>query len=257
MDLQNKVAVITGGASGLGRAAAQALVNAGATAVIFDMNTEAGALAVSELGTDKAQFFKVDVASGVDVEAAFAQIIDVFGHVDICVNCAGIAVGAKIINREGQSHDLDLYRKLVEVNLIGTFNVSRCAAAAMAGNTAENSAEKGVIVNTASVAAFDGQMGQCAYSATKGGIVGMTLPMARDLASEGIRVNSIAPGVMATPLMLGMPQNVQDGIVANIPFPKRMGEPSEFGQLVVHITENSYLNGETIRLDAGVRMQPR
>jgi len=257
MDLQNKVAVITGGASGLGRAAAQALVNAGATAVIFDMNTEAGALAVSELGTDKAQFFKVDVASGVDVEAAFAQIIDDLGHVDICVNCAGIAVGAKIINREGQPHDLDLYRKVVEVNLIGTFNVSRCAAAAMAGNTAENSAEKGVIVNTASVAAFDGQMGQCAYSATKGGIVGMTLPMARDLASEGIRVNSIAPGVMATPLMLGMPQNVQDGIVANIPFPKRMGEPSEFGQLVVHITENSYLNGETIRLDAGVRMQPR
>ena len=257
MDLQNKVAVITGGASGLGRAAAQALVNAGATAVIFDMNTEAGALAVSELGTDKAQFFKVDVASGVDVEAAFAQIIDDLGHVDICVNCAGIAVGAKIINREGQPHDLDLYRKVVEVNLIGTFNVSRCAAAAMAGNTAENSAEKGVIVNTASVAAFDGQMGQCAYSATKGGIVGMTLPMARDLASEGIRVNSIAPGVMATPLMLGMPQNVQDGIVANIPFPKRMGEPSEFGQLVVQIAENSYLNGETIRLDGGVRMQPR
>jgi 3-hydroxyacyl-CoA dehydrogenase / 3-hydroxy-2-methylbutyryl-CoA dehydrogenase len=257
MDLQNKVAVITGGASGLGRAAAQALVNAGATAVIFDMNADAGALAVSELGTDKAQFFKVDVASGVDVEAAFAQIIDVFGHVDICVNCAGIAVGAKIINREGQPHDLDLYRKVVEVNLIGTFNVSRCAAAAMASNTAENNAEKGVIVNTASVAAFDGQMGQCAYSATKGGIVGMTLPMARDLASEGIRVNSIAPGVMATPLMLGMPQNVQDGIVANIPFPKRMGEPAEFGQLVRQIVENSYLNGETIRLDGGVRMQPR
>lgn len=257
MELQNKVAVITGGASGLGRASAQALVDAGATVVIVDMNAQAGAQAVSELGADKARFISLDVANGPDVEAAFTQIVEDLGHVDICVNCAGIAVGAKTINREGKPHDLDLYRKVIEVNLIGTFNISRCAAAAMAHNTANNKSEKGVIVNTASVAAFDGQMGQCAYSATKGGIVGMTLPMARDLATEGIRVNSIAPGVMATPLMLGMPQKVQDGIVANIPFPKRMGEPAEFGQLVVHIVENSYLNGETIRLDGGVRMQPR
>ncbi|MDG1819319.1 MAG: 3-hydroxyacyl-CoA dehydrogenase [Porticoccaceae bacterium] len=257
MDLQNKVAVVTGGASGLGRAAAQALVEGGATVVIFDMNSEAGALAVSELGADKAHFIKLDVSNGADAETAFAKIVDDLGSVDICVNCAGIAAGSKTINREGEPHDLDLYRKVVEVNLIGTFNISRCAAAAMARNTANEKSEKGVIINTASIAAFDGQMGQCAYSATKGGIVGMTLPMARDLASQGIRVNSIAPGVMATPLMLGMPQNVQDGIVANIPFPKRMGEPSEFGQLVVQIAENSYLNGETIRLDGGVRMQPR
>lgn len=257
MDLHNKVAVITGGASGLGRAAAQALVDAGTTVVIFDMNAEAGALAVSELGADKARFIKLDVSSGTDAEAAFEKIIDDLGHVDICVNCAGIAVGAKTINREGEPHDLDLYRKVIEVNLIGSFNISRCAAAAMALNNPDEKSERGVIVNTASIAAYDGQMGQCAYSATKGGIVSMTLPMARDLASQGIRVNSIAPGVMATPLMLGMPENVQDGIVANIPFPKRMGEPSEFGQLVVHIVENSYLNGETIRLDAGVRMQPR
>jgi len=257
MDLRNKVAVITGGASGLGRAAAQVLVNGGATAVIFDMNEQAGAKAVSELGANKARFIKLDVSSGEDVEAAFEQIFKDLGSVDICVNCAGIGIAAKTIDREGAPHDLDLYRKVIEVNLIGTFNVSRCAAAAMARNTVDEKSDKGVIVNTASIAAFDGQMGQCAYSSTKGGIVGMTLPMARDLASQGIRVNSIAPGVMATPLMLGMPQNVQDGIVTNIPFPKRMGEPAEFGQLVVHIVENSYLNGETIRLDGGVRMQPR
>jgi len=257
MDLHNKVAVITGGASGLGRAAAQALVDAGTTVVIFDMNAEAGALAVSELGAEKARFIQLDVSSGADAEAAFAKIIEELGHVDICVNCAGIAVGAKTINREGEPHDLELYRKVIEVNLIGSFNISRCAAATMARNKPDKESEKGVIVNTASIAAYDGQMGQCAYSATKGGIASMTLPMARDLAAEGIRVNSIAPGVMATPLMKAMPENVQDGIVANIPFPKRMGEPSEFGQLVVHIVENSYLNGETIRLDAGVRMQPR
>jgi len=257
MDLHNKVAVITGGASGLGRAAAQALVGAGAMVVIFDMNAEASALAVSELGADKARFIELDVSSGTDAEAAFAKIVDDLGHVDICVNCAGIAIGAKTINREGEPHDLDLYRKVIEVNLIGSFNISRCAAVAMALNNPDEKSERGVIVNTASIAAYDGQMGQCAYASTKGGIVSMTLPMARDLASQGIRVNSIAPGVMATPLMLGMPQNVQDGIVANIPFPKRMGEPSEFGQLVVQIAENSYLNGETIRLDGGVRMQPR
>ena len=257
MDLHNKVAVVTGGGSGLGRAAAQALVDGGAIVVIIDLNTEACAKAVAELGAEKAHFIQLDVSSGPDVEAAFNKIKADHGRVDICVNCAGIGIAVKTIDREGQPHDLDLYRKVIEVNLIGTFNISRCAAAAMALNEPDEKAEKGVIINTASIAAFDGQMGQTAYSATKGGIVGMTLPMARDLASQGIRVNSIAPGVMATPLMLGMPENVQDGIVANIPFPKRMGEPSEFGQLVVHIVENSYLNGETIRLDAGVRMQPR
>ena len=257
MDLQNKVAVITGGASGLGRAAAQALVDAGATVVIFDMNAEAGALAVSELGTDRAHFTELDVSSGADAEAAFEKVISDLGHVDICVNCAGIAIGAKTINRDGEPHDLEVYRKVIEINLIGTFNIARCAAAAMTGNKPDKNAEKGVIINTASIAAYDGQMGQCAYSATKGGIASMTLPMARDLAAEGIRVNAIAPGVMATPLMKAMPEKVQDGIVANIPFPKRMGEPAEFGQLVVHIIENSYLNGETIRLDGGVRMQPR
>ena len=257
MDLNNTVAVVTGGGSGLGRAAAQALVDGGATVVIIDMNAQACAKAVAELGAEKAHFIQLDVSNGPEVEAAFNKIKADYGRVDICVSCAGIGIAAKTINREGQPHDLDLYRKVIEVNLIGTFNISRCAAAAMALNAPNEKAEKGVIINTASIAAFDGQMGQVAYSATKGGIVGMTLPMARDLASQGIRVNAIAPGVMATPLMLGMPQPVQDGIVSNIPFPKRLGEPSEFGQLVVQMVENSYLNGETIRLDGGVRMQPR
>ena len=257
MNINKKVAVVTGGASGLGRAATELLINSGATVVIFDMNVSAGEQAVSELGASSCHFMQLDVSNGPDVEAAFATILENLGRVDICVNCAGIGIAAKTVDREGQPHSLDLYRKVIEVNLIGTFNVSRCAAAAMAKNEPDEKTERGVIVNTASIAAFDGQMGQVAYAATKGGIVGMTLPMARDLSKQGIRVNTIAPGVMATPLMLAAPQNVQDGIVANIPFPQRLGAPSEFGQLVVHITENSYLNGETIRLDGGVRMQPR
>lgn len=257
MNIDKKVAVVTGGASGLGRAAAELLINSGGTVVIFDMNVSAGEQAVAELGASSCHFMQLDVSNGPDVEAAFATILENLGRVDICVNCAGIGIAAKTVDREGQPHSLDLYRKVIEVNLIGTFNVSRCAAAAMAKNEPDEKTERGVIVNTASIAAFDGQMGQVAYAATKGGIVGMTLPMARDLSKQGIRVNTIAPGVMATPLMLAAPQNVQDGIVANIPFPQRLGAPSEFGQLVVHITENSYLNGETIRLDGGVRMQPR
>lgn len=257
MDLSKKVAVVTGGASGLGRAATQELVNRGANVVIVDMNAEAGAAAVDELGAANARFIALDVSNGPDVEAAFEKILADLGRVDICVNCAGIGIAAKTIDREGNPHSLDLYRKVIEVNLIGTFNIARCAAAAMARNEPDAKAERGVIINTASIAAFDGQMGQVAYSATKGGIVGMTLPMARDLASSGIRVNTIAPGVMATPLMLNAPQQVQDGIVSGIPFPKRLGEPSEFGQLVVHMVENSYLNGETVRLDGAVRMQPR
>ena len=257
MELSNKVAVVTGAASGLGRAAAEKLVNGGAKVVIVDMNAEAGAKAVEELGAANASFVQLDVSSGSDVEAAFEKILADLGRVDICVNCAGIGIAAKTLDRDGNPHDLDLYRKVIEVNLIGTFNVSRCAAAAMARNEPDQKAERGVIINTASIAAFDGQMGQVAYSATKGGIVGMTLPMARDLSSVGIRCNTIAPGVMATPLLLSAPQQVQGGIVSGIPFPKRLGEPSEFGQLVVHMVENSYLNGETVRLDGAVRMQPR
>ena len=257
MNISKKIAVVTGGASGLGLAASKILINAGATVVIFDVNASAGAQAVADLGSKSSHFVQLDVSSGHDVEVAFKGVLKDFGQVHICVNCAGICIAAKTVDRDGQPHDLDLYRKVIEVNLIGTFNVARCAAAAMAKNESDEKTERGVIINTASIAAFDGQMGQVAYASTKGGIVGMTLQMARDLAKEGIRVNTIAPGVMATPLMLAAPQNVQDGIVANIPFPQRLGEPSEFGQLVGHIVENSYLNGETIRLDGGVRMQPR
>lgn len=257
MNIDKKIAIVTGGASGLGLAASKILINAGATVVIFDRNAIAGERAIADLDGEHCQFIQLNVSDGPEVEAAFEQIIKDYGRVDICVNCAGIGIAAKTLDREGQPHDLDLYRKVIEVNLIGSFNVARCAAAKMAKQKSDEQSDQGVIINTASIAAFDGQMGQVAYSATKGGIVGMTLPMARDLAKQGIRVNTIAPGVMATPLMLAAPQNVQDGIVANIPFPRRLGEPSEFGQLVVHIIENSYLNGETIRLDGGVRMQPR
>ena len=206
MDLSNKVAVVTGGASGLGRAAAQELSDRGAILVIIDMNAEAGTRAVEELGADKTHFISLDVSNGPDVEAAFDKITGDLGRVDVCVNCAGIGIAAKTIDREGNPHNLDHYRKVIEVNLVGTFNISRCAAAAMARNEPDEKTER---------------------------------------------------GVMATPLMLGAPQQVQDGIVSGIPFPKRLGEPAEIGQLVVHMVENSYLNGETIRLDGAVRMQPR
>ena len=254
MNLENKLAIIPGGASGLGRAAAGVLVSKGARVVLLDMNEAAGTQAVSELGEECAQFIQLDVCDAMAVEHALAYIVESTGGIDICVNCAGIGPASKVLNRDGQPHDLALFSKVIQINLIGTFNVARCAAAAMAKNPGE---ERGVIINTASVAAFEGQMGQCAYAASKGGIVGMTLPMARDLASLGIRVNTIAPGVMATPLMLGMPEKVQQGIVAGVPFPHRLGDPKEFGSLVAHIAENGYLNGETIRLDGAVRMQPR
>ena len=258
MDLSNKVAVVTGGASGLGRAAAQELSDRGATVVIIDMNAEAGTRAVEELGADKTHFISLDVSNGPDVEAAFDKITADLGRVDVCVNCAGIGIAAKTIDREGNPSQP---RPLPQGNRGQSdwhLSISPAVrAAAMARNEPDEKTERACIIHTASIAAFDGQMGQVAYSATKGGIVGMTLPMARDLAAVGIRINTIAPGVMATPLMLGAPQQVQDGIVSGIPFPKRLGEPSEFGQLVAHMVENSYLNGETIRLDGAVRMQPR
>ena len=254
MNIEGKIALVTGGASGLGRAAAEVLVNKGARVVLLDMNEEAGCQAVVELGEGRAEFMQVDVTDGAAVEQAIDYIVSQSGGIDVCLNCAGIGPAAKVLNREGEPHDLALFTKVIQINLIGTFNVARCAAAAMAKNEGE---ERGVIINTASVAAYEGQMGQSAYSASKGGIVGMTLPMARDLANSGIRVNTIAPGVMATPLMLSMPEKVKDSIIAGVPFPHRLGEPSEFGQLVAHIIENGYLNGETIRIDGAVRMQPR
>lgn len=259
MDLQNKVAVVTGGASGLGRATAAALVKAGVKVAIFDLNEEGGAEAVQELGVDNAFYQTVDVTSDESVELAVAKVVETYGALHICLNCAGIAPAKKILDREGAAMPLKAFSTAININLVGSFNVARVAAEYMAKNEPLNDAgERGVIINTASVAAFDGQLGQCAYAASKGGIVGLTLPMARDLAPLGIRVVTIAPGIMGTPMLLGMPENVQESLVANIQFPKRMGLPEEeYGGLVKHIAENSYINGETIRLDAAIRMPPR
>ncbi|MGB1299252.1 MAG: 3-hydroxyacyl-CoA dehydrogenase [Psychrobium sp.] len=255
METTNKIAVVTGGASGLGRATVDELIKVGIKVAIFDVNEQAGADTVAELGEDNAVFISTDVTSDASVEAAFEQVIAKFNRVDICINCAGIAPAKKVLDRDGQAQPLDAFAKTININLIGSFNVARVAAQMMAKNEAEgDSGERGIIINTASVAAYEGQMGQAAYAASKGGIVGMTLPMARDLARTGVRVNTIAPGIMGTPMLLGMPDNVQESLVANIQFPKRMGYPSEFGRLAIHMVENSYINGETIRLDAAIRM---
>lgn len=258
MELNNKVAIVTGGASGLGRATCDQLVAAGVKVAIFDMNEEAGQQAVADLGSDRACFSVVNVADEASVAAGISDAMNAFGAIHILVNCAGIATAGKVLNREGQALDLGDFNKVISVNLIGSFNVARLAAEQMAKNEPMGEAlERGVIINTASVAAFDGQMGQAAYSASKGGIVGMTLPMARDLASVGVRVNTIAPGIMGTPLLESLPDNVKDALIANVQFPKRLGLPSEFGDLVVSIAQTAYLNAETIRLDGGIRMQPR
>lgn len=258
MDIKNKVAVISGGVSGLGRAAAQALVDQGAMVALFDLNEEAGQQAVNELGANNAIFVPVDVTDTESVNKGIQATVDSYGALHLCLNCAGIAPAKKVLNRENEAMPLEEFSRVIEVNLIGSFNLARLAAEQMAKNEPlGESGERGVIINTASVAAYEGQMGQSAYAASKGGIVSLALPMARDLAKSGIRVNTIAPGIMGTPMLLSMPDNVQESLVANIQFPKRMGLPQEFGALAVHIMENAYLNGETIRLDGGIRMQPR
>ncbi len=256
MDLAGKTAVITGAASGLGNATATTLIAEGAQVVILDRDQAKGAAAAAALG-EKALFVETDVTDEASVTAAIAAAKDAFGQIDICVNCAGIGSAQKTVGRDNQPHDLGVFTKVVQVNLIGTFNVLRLAAAAMAENVPGVDGERGVIINTASVAAFEGQVGQVAYSATKGGIVGMTLPIARDLAKLGIRCNTIAPGIFNTPLMNGMPDKVKQPLIDMTQFPKRLGHPEEYAALAQHIVENRFLNGETIRIDGSIRMRPR
>ncbi|HEX9713458.1 MAG TPA: 3-hydroxyacyl-CoA dehydrogenase [Actinomycetota bacterium] len=254
MKLENKVALVTGGASGLGRAAAEALIAGGARAVLVDLNAEVGEAAAKEIG-DAARFVVADVTDEAQVQAAIDSAVGAFGGLHIAVSCAGIGWAQRILNRSGP-HGLDIFTKVVTVNLIGTFNVARLAALRLVGNEPEDG-ERGVIINTASIAAFEGQIGQVAYSASKGGVVGMTLPIARDLASMQVRCVTIAPGQMNTPMLALLPDDVKQGLVSQIPHPRRLGEPSEFGALVRHIAENAFLNGEVIRLDGGIRMPPK
>ena len=256
MDIHGKVALVTGGASGLGRATAQTIVSAGGKVAVVDLNADLADQTARELGADAAAF-AANVADADAVQAAVDGALERFGAIHINVNCAGIGAAGRTLGREGPL-DLNAFHFVIQVNLVGTFNTLRLCASHMAKNepvTADG--ERGVIINTASVAAFDGQIGQAAYSASKGGVVGMTLPIARDLARHGVRVCTIAPGIFETPMMMGAPDRVRLPLIDSVQFPNRLGEAPEFAQLARHIVENPYLNGETIRLDGGIRMQPR
>lgn len=252
MDINNKVAIVTGGASGLGRACVELFVARGAKVAIFDKSREQGEIVAQQLG-DSVRFFEVDVCDEQNVQSAILECCEFWGSIHILVNCAGIGMAIKTYGSKGVM-PLELFQLTVNINLVGSFNVLRLAAEQFAKNDDE---EKGVIINTASVAAFDGQIGQAAYSASKGGVVGMTLPIARDLAPLGIRVMTIAPGIIDTPLMAILPDEKRQPLIDMVQSPKRLGFPSEYAQLALHIVENSYLNAETIRLDGGIRMEPR
>lgn len=255
MNIQGKVALVTGGASGLGRAAVGSLLGAGASVVILDLASSDGETVAKELG-DRAIFSAADVTSESEVRSAIEAGVEAFGGLHIVVNCAGVGFPGRVLTREGKANDLERYEFVVRVNLIGTFNVLRLAAEQIAGQDLDGE-ERGVIVNTASIAAFDGQIGQAAYASSKGGIVGMTLPVARDLASKQIRCMAIAPGTFDTPMLAGLPEEARAGLAADIPHPNRLGDPAEFGELVKHIVENPMLNGEVIRLDGALRMKSR
>jgi NAD(P)-dependent dehydrogenase (short-subunit alcohol dehydrogenase family) len=255
MQIKDRVFLVTGAASGLGAGVAEMIVEAGGKVMLLDVNADALKAMEAELG-DAVRALRTDVTSEEDGKAAVATAKAAFGRIDGLVNCAGVAPGERIVGRDGP-HRLDSFARAVSINLIGTFNMLRLAAEAMAGNEPGESGERGVIINTASVAAFDGQIGQAAYSASKGGVAAMTLPAARELARTGIRVLAIAPGIFGTPMLYAMPQEVQDSLGASVPFPSRLGRPDEFASLVRHIIENQMLNGEVIRLDGAIRMAPR
>ncbi len=252
MNIQGKLAVITGGASGLGAATGQYFVHQGAQVILVDMNQEQGLALQQQLG-QQAKFVALDVTDEQAVAEFFKQLEQDYGQLHILVNCAGIAPSAKVLGREGL-HDLALFQKVLNINVTGSFNMLRFAAALMAKNDIAAEGERGLIVNTASVAAYEGQIGQTAYAASKGAIVSMTLPLARELARDGIRVMTIAPGIMHTPMVAAMPEKVQEALAAMVPFPSRLAQPEEFAQLVGHIVQNSYLNGEVIRFDGAIRM---
>ncbi len=255
MQIDKSVFLVTGGASGLGAAVARMLVATGGRVVLADMNRDAGAAMEKELGSS-ARFQVTDVSNADSARAAVDFAVSNFGALHGLVNCAGIGWGEKTVGKEGP-HKLETFARVINVNLIGTFNMIRLAADVMAKSTPNADGERGVITNTASVAAFDGQMGQAAYSASKAGVAGMTLPIARDLARNGIRVNTIAPGIFETPMMNTLPQEVQESLGKSVPFPARLGRPAEYAALVRHAIENAYLNGETIRLDGALRMAPK
>ncbi len=255
MQIEGKVAVITGGASGLGGASARLLHASGAKVVILDVNSEAGQALAGKLGTD-ALYVHTDVTSSDSSEAALTQARETFGSVDIAINCAGIGTPGRVLSRQGVL-PLDTFSRVIEINLIGTFNIIRLAAAHMQANEPNADGERGVVINTASIAAFDGQIGQPAYSASKAGVVGMTLPIARELASFGIRVMTIAPGIFDTPMLAGLPESARQSLGASVPFPPRLGQPEEYASMAKYIIESPMLNGETIRLDGALRMAPR
>jgi NAD(P)-dependent dehydrogenase (short-subunit alcohol dehydrogenase family) len=252
MEITGKVFIVTGGASGLGEGTARMLAAAGGQVLIADMQQDKGLAVAKELG---AVFMRCDVSQEADGQAVIERACTL-GKLMGLVNCAGIAPAEKTVGKNG-AHSLQVFSKVVQVNLIGSFNMLRLAAQAMSKNEPEATGERGVVINTASVAAFDGQIGQAAYSASKAGVAGMTLPIARDLARSGIRVMTIAPGIFATPMVYGMPQNVQDALAASVPFPSRLGQPEDYAKLVRHIFENDMLNGEVIRLDGAIRMAPK
>lgn len=255
MQIKDSVFIVTGGASGLGAGTVRALAAQGGRVLIADVNKAAGEALAKELGAD-ARFAECDVSSEASARATVDLAVGTFGNLNGLVNCAGIAIGEKTVGKEGP-HRLETFARVININLVGTFNMIRLAAAAMGNGQPNAAGERGVIVCTASVAAFDGQIGQAAYSASKGGVVGMTLPIARDLSRLGIRVMTIAPGIFETPMLLGMPPEVQEALGKMVPFPSRLGKPAEYAALVLHIMQNEMLNGEVIRLDGAIRMQPK
>ena len=253
MQVKGSIAIVTGAASGLGAATAEVLANAGAKLAVFDLNEDGAKATAQKLG---GVGFGVDVSNAASVETAVAEVVKTMGRPSILVNCAGILQGERIVGREGPA-DLDAFSRVISVNLIGTFNMMRVVATAMSGNEPGPSGERGVVINTASIAAYEGQIGQAAYAASKGGVASMTLPAARELARHGIRVVSIAPGMFGTPMVTALPDEMQEALASNIPFPKRLGDPAEYGRLALHICENQMINGETIRIDGAVRLEPK